>query len=226
MTEVNLLEPIQIAALIVGAMMPYAFSALTMKSVGEAADEMCKEIIRQNSRGVFDPQGCIAISTNASLTEMIIPGVMVIFTPLLLGGIFGPKAVSGYLAGVIVSGVQMAISSSNSGGAWDNAKKYIEAKNLVVDSEDVQKFLEAEEKKRRKEEGTEGEVRAPVKADPNKEYRYGKHSKPHKAAVVGDTVGDPLKDTSGPSLNILIKLSAIVSLIFGSFFSDHALYRF
>lgn len=237
MTTVNLLEPIQIAALIIGAMMPYAFSALTMKSVGEAADEMCKEIIRQNSKGIFDPQGCIAISTKASLTEMIIPGLMVIFTPLVLGGLFGPKAVSGYLAGVIVSGVQMAISSSNSGGAWDNAKKYIEAKNLEVDPEDVPKFLAAEEKKRKKEEAKaiieqrEGamaerpEVQVPV-ADRNRVYRYGKHSKPHKAAVVGDTVGDPLKDTSGPSLNILIKLSAIVSLIFGSFFSEHALYPF
>jgi inorganic pyrophosphatase len=128
MTSVNILEPIQISCLIVGAMMPYAFSALTMKSVGEAADEMCREIKRQFEANQFDHNKCIEISTNSSLKEMILPGIMVIFTPLALGGLFGPKAVSGYLAGVIVSGVQMAIASSNSGGAWDNAKKYIECK--------------------------------------------------------------------------------------------------
>lgn len=133
MTTVNILEPIQISCLIVGAMMPYAFSALTMKSVGEAADEMCREIKKQHDAGKFDHNKCIEISTNSSLKEMILPGIMVIFTPLVLGGLFGPKAVSGYLAGVIVSGVQMAIASSNSGGAWDNAKKYIECnfKNIL-----------------------------------------------------------------------------------------------
>lgn len=135
---------------------------------------------------------------------MILPGIMVIFTPLVLGGLFGPNAVSGYLAGVIVSGVQMAIASSNSGGAWDNAKKYIEANNLVIEPDD-----------RNSKDKT---------VTPDKIY-FGKKSKPHKAAVVGDTVGDPLKDTSGPSLNILIKLSAIVSLVFGSFFAQHSLYR-
>lgn len=127
-----------------------------------------------------------------------------IFTPLVLGGLFGPKAVSGYLAGVIVSGVQMAISSSNAGGAWDNAKKFIEAKNLKV-TEDKSKLP--------KEQLT-----------PNLSH-YLKGSDPHKSAVVGDTVGDPLKDTSGPSLNILIKLSAIVSLVFGTFFSDNSLFK-
>ena len=136
---------------------------------------------------------CIRISTKASLREMIIPGIIVIFTPLLLGGLFGPKAVAGYLAGVIVSGVQMAISSSNTGGAWDNAKKYIE-------------------KNRLQEDGNTG-------------VYFAKGSKPHKAAVIGDTVGDPLKDTSGPSLNILIKLSAITSLVFGSFFQKYSLIK-
>jgi len=136
MTTVNLLEPIQIATLIVGAMMPYAFSAMTIESVGSAAAEMCKEIERQhnskdpskplNDRSHLDPNRCISISTTSSLKEMILPGVMVIFTPLILGGFFGSKAVTGYLAGVIVSGVQMAIASSNSGGSWDNAKKYVE----------------------------------------------------------------------------------------------------
>jgi Na+/H+-translocating membrane pyrophosphatase len=130
MTTVNVLEPIQIACLIVGAMMPYAFSAFTMKSVGDAANDMVQQIVKQmastSDAEKYDYKPCIEISTKASLREMIVPGVMVIFTPFLLGAFFGPKAVSGYLAGVIVSGVQMAISSSNSGGAWDNAKKYIE----------------------------------------------------------------------------------------------------
>jgi len=230
MTTVNLLEPIQIAALIVGAMMPYAFSAMTMKSVGEAADKMCKEIIKQHQQKIFNPEECIKISTEASLKEMILPGVMVIFTPLVLGGLFGPKAVSGYLAGVIVSGVQMAIASSNSGGAWDNAKKYIEAQNLAVEEENEKEFLEEYHKienKKAAEAQKKNHVYEPKPAvKRGGVYHYGKRTKPHKAAVVGDTVGDPLKDTSGPSLNILIKLSAIVSLIFGSFFSDHALYRF
>ena len=130
MTTVNVLEPIQIACLIIGAMMPYAFSAFTMKSVGDAAKQMVTQIVYQmsltNEEERRDFKKCIEISTRASLTEMIVPGIMVIFTPFALGSLFGPKAVSGYLAGVIVSGVQMAIASSNSGGAWDNAKKYIE----------------------------------------------------------------------------------------------------
>jgi len=118
---------------------------------------------------------CVAISTAASLREMLPPGALVMLTPIVVGFVFGIDALAGVLAGSLVSGVQIAISASNTGGAWDNAKKYIEAGNL-------------------------GEGR-------------GKHSEDHKAAVVGDTVGDPLKDTSGPSLNILIKLSAIISLV-------------
>lgn len=132
---------------------------------------------------------------------MIAPGVMVILTPLVIGKLFGPRANAGYLAGVIVSGVQMAISSSNSGGAWDNAKKYIEAGGLPIEASD----------RRGKDKTVTEEL-----------THFPKKSKPHKAAVVGDTVGDPLKDTSGPSLNILIKLSAIVSLVFGTFFKDCA----
>jgi len=128
---------------------------------------------------------------------MILPGILVIFTPLLIGLLFGEKAIGGYLIGVIVSGVQMAISSSNTGGAWDNAKKYIEAGKLQITPEDI-KFNQ----------------------DLKDKTHFGKKSDPHKAAVVGDTVGDPLKDTSGPSLNILIKLSAIVSLVFGGVFKD------
>ena len=206
MSIVDLLAPIQIACIVIGAMIPYAFSALTMKSVGLAAAEMCKVVKKliQNRKPdePLDFKECIKVSTNASLREMILPGILVIFTPLVIGGLFGPKAVTGYLAGVIVSGIQMAISSSNSGGAWDNAKKYIEAQKLKI-----------EDKDRKTKDKTVGI---------NDEF-YRKHSKPHKAAVIGDTVGDPLKDTSGPSLNILVKLSSIVSLVFGGYFSTHYL---
>ncbi len=201
----NILSPIEISCLLIGSMMPYAFSALTMKSVGSAATEMCEVVKRQineknsGAREALDYKECIQVSTKASLKEMILPGVLVIFTPLIIGMLFGPNAVAGYLAGVIVSGVQMAISSSNSGGAWDNAKKYIEAKRLEITEEDRKQDKEL----------------------PETELFYAKKSEPHKAAVVGDTVGDPLKDTSGPSINILIKLSSIVSLVFADFISEH-----
>jgi inorganic pyrophosphatase len=128
MDFVNILEPIQFASLIIGAMMPYAFSALTMEAVGEAAQAMCQEVKAQFARKEKNYKKCIEISTTASLQKMVVPGIMVIFTPLVLGTLFGPKSVSGYLAGVIVSGVQVAISSSNTGGAWDNCKKFIEGK--------------------------------------------------------------------------------------------------
>lgn len=148
---------------------------------------------------------------------MILPGIMVIFTPIVLGCVFGPKAVSGYLAGVIVSGVQMAISSSNSGGAWDNAKKYIEGHQLPIELKDKATFKDDKEvQKVFTDEETKGK-----KSD---RLYFPKKSEPHKAAVVGDTVGDPLKDTSGPSLNILIKLSAIVSVVFGSFFLESSIW--
>jgi Na+/H+-translocating membrane pyrophosphatase len=136
-----------------------------------------------------DYNSCVRISTTASLWEMIAPGALVIFTPILVGLFFGPKAVAGLLPGALVSGVQLAISASNTGGAWDNAKKFIENKRLI---------------------GDDGKV-------------VEKHSAIHAAAVTGDTVGDPLKDTSGPSLNILIKLSAILSLVFTPFFQKTAL---
>lgn len=133
-TEVNILRPLEFAGLLVGAMIPYAFSALTMAAVGTAANEMIAEIQRQfnsdamrSGHGEPDYQRCIAISTKASIRKMIAPGVLVIGSPLLVGILFGPNGVSGLLAGVIVSGVQIAISFSNAGGAWDNAKKYIEA---------------------------------------------------------------------------------------------------
>ena len=209
----------QMACLLIGAMMPYSFSALTMNSVGEAASEMCevvtKQILIQNEhpedltlQKYLDYKECIAVSTKASLREMILPGVLVICTPLVLGILFGELALAAYLAGVIVSGVQMAVSSSNSGGAWDNAKKFIEAGRL--------KNSEKENKKESEKQDIE-------LADVPQLHIKG--SDAHKSAVVGDTVGDPLKDTSGPSLNILIKLSSIVSLIFATFIKKHALFN-
>jgi len=210
-TQLYLLDPMIISCLLFGAMIPYAFAAMTMKSVGNAAQKMCNQIKTQiMNREGNDPEPCIKIATKESLREMILPGMMVIFTPIVLGSLFGCKAVSGYLTGVIVSGVQMAISSSNSGGAWDNAKKYIEGGNMVISEEDKIFFKKDEKVK---------EI-----LDKNGELIFPKGSWPHQAAVVGDTVGDPLKDTSGPSLNILIKLSAIVSLVFGTFFTDHSVW--
>mmetsp|Transcript_21521 Transcript_21521/g.36910 ORF Transcript_21521/g.36910 Transcript_21521/m.36910 type:complete len:731 (-) Transcript_21521:671-2863(-) len=178
---VNLMSPLVFAGLLFGSMLPYAFSALTMKSVGLAALAMVAEVRRQfhEIRGLMDGTAkpdyarCVSISTDASLREMMLPGAQVIFTPLIVGFVFGKTALAGVLAGALVSGVQMAISMSNTGGAWDNAKKFIESGQLG-----------------------------------------GKHSASHAAAVIGDTVGDPMKDTSGPSLNILIKLMAIISLVF------------
>jgi len=133
-----------------------------------------------------DYERCIQISTDASVREMILPGVLVIMSPIVFGFSLGPRGVSGLLAGGIVSGVQVAISFSNTGGAWDNAKKYIEAGKLEVDG-----------------------------------IKMGKRSAPHHNAVIGDTVGDPMKDTSGPSINILIKLMAITSLVFGNSFQRY-----
>lgn len=201
LSVVNVLEPLQFAGLVVGAMLPYAFSAMTMRAVGTAAEAMIDEIARQDREGLIregvepDYAKCIAISTESSLREMIAPGLLVIVSPIACGLLFGPKGVAGLLAGAIVSGIQMAISASNTGGAWDNAKKYIEANKLQPD------ILNE-----RDEEGNTIVV------------RHGKGTETHKAAVVGDTVGDPLKDTSGPALNILIKLMAIISLVFGSSF--------
>lgn len=189
---VDILQPFQFAGLLVGAMLPYWFSAMTMKSVGKAALDMVKEVRRQFALAPIDQNGakdfsrftadyktCVAISTQASLREMIPPGALVMLTPLIVGFFFGTKALAGVLAGNLVSGVQMAISASNTGGAWDNAKKFIEAGGLAG---------------------------------------HKKGSDAHKAAVVGDTVGDPLKDTSGPSINILIKLISIIALVFGPAF--------
>nr|XP_009763192.1 PREDICTED: pyrophosphate-energized vacuolar membrane proton pump 1-like isoform X2 [Nicotiana sylvestris] len=191
---VDVLAPKVFIGLIVGAMLPYWFSAMTMKSVGSAALKMVEEVRRQfNSipglmEGTAKPDyaTCVKISTDASLKEMIPPGALVMLTPLIAGTFFGVETLAGVLAGSLVSGVQVAISASNTGGAWDNAKKYIEA-------------------------GATEHARA----------LGPKGSDAHKAAVIGDTVGDPLKDTSGPSLNILIKLMAVESLVFAPFFATH-----
>ena len=183
--EISILDSKVVAGMFIGGMLPFLFSALTMNSVGKAASQMIEEVRRQFKEddqilaGKKDPdyENCISISTTASLQEMIVPGVLAIVVPILVGKILGPYALGGLLAGALVTGVMMAIFMSNAGGAWDNAKKYIES-------------------------GVEG----------------GKGSDAHKAAVVGDTVGDPFKDTSGPSLNILIKLMTIVSVVFAGLF--------
>jgi len=190
--NVPLLEPLTFAFLMIGANLPYWFSALTMKSVGRAANAMVEEVKEQFARnpGLLEPNSsirpdydkCIRISTTASLKEMVAPALLVMLAPLITGIFFGVYAVCGLLAGGLSSGVQLAISMSNTGGAWDNAKKYVE------------------------------------KGTPDQ--KMGKGSDAHKAAVVGDTVGDPLKDTSGPALNILMKLMAILSLVFASFFTN------
>ncbi|MEM4756352.1 MAG: sodium-translocating pyrophosphatase [Candidatus Woesearchaeota archaeon] len=176
----SLLNTKVIIGLLIGAMLPFLFSAMTMKAVGRAANEMIKEVRRQfkEIKGLMqgnakpDSARCVDISTQGALKEMIVPGILAIASPVLIGLLFGVEAVGGLLAGSLASGVLLAITMANSGGAWDNAKKYIE-------------------------EGNYG----------------GKGSDAHKAAVVGDTVGDPFKDTSGPSLNILIKLMSIVALV-------------
>lgn len=182
---IDLMDPKVIVGLFIGGMLPFIFSAITMESVSKAAYKMIEEVRRQfrEDKGILagtskpDYKKCVGISTTAALHEMIIPGIIAVAAPIVMGVIFGTSALGGMLAGSLVTGVLMAIFMANSGGAWDNAKKYIES-------------------------GAHG----------------GKGSEPHKAAVVGDTVGDPFKDTSGPSINILIKLMTIVSLVFAPLF--------
>uniref|UniRef100_A0A0E0KYQ2 H(+)-exporting diphosphatase n=1 Tax=Oryza punctata TaxID=4537 RepID=A0A0E0KYQ2_ORYPU len=191
---VNVVSPKVFVGLLAGAMLPYWFSAMTMRSVGSAALRMVEEVRRQFdeipglAEGLAAPDyaTCVRISTDASLREMVAPGALVMASPLVAGTLFGVEALAGMLAGALVSGVQVAISASNSGGAWDNAKKYIEA-------------------------GATEEARS----------LGPKGSEAHKAAVIGDTIGDPLKDTSGPSLNILVKLMAVEALVFAPFFAAH-----
>ena len=185
LSAINILSYTTIIGLLIGGMLPFLFSAFTMESVSKAAYSMIEEVRRQfreipgimEGKSKPDYTKCVDISTKAALREMIIPGVMAVVAPIIIGFLLGTEAVGGMLAGSLVTGVMMAIFMSNAGGAWDNAKKYIE-------------------------NGNHG----------------GKGSEAHKAAVVGDTVGDPFKDTSGPAINILIKLMTIVALVFSSIF--------
>ena len=178
--SMDLTEPIVMGGLFIGAMLPFLFSSMAMGAVGRAAFKMIEEVRRQfksipglmEGKGVADYAKCVDISTAAAIKEMVVPGLMAVVVPVIVGFVFGKEALGGLLAGVTVSGVSMAIFMANAGGAWDNAKKYIEG-------------------------GAHG----------------GKGSDAHKAAVVGDTVGDPFKDTAGPSLNILIKLMSVVALV-------------
>ncbi len=183
--SLNMLSPMVFAGLFVGGVLPFLFTAQTMLAVGRAAEGMIHEVRRQfreipgllEGKARADYRSCVAISTASALREMVAPAILVIFSPILVGVVFGVEALAGVLAGSLISGVVMALSTSNSGGGWDNAKKYIEKNE-------------------------------------------GKGTDKHKAAVVGDTVGDPFKDTSGPSLNILMKLMAIISLVFVPFFDS------
>jgi len=182
---INILDYKVIVGLFIGGMLPFLFSALTMDSVSKAANKMIEEVRRQfrtipgilEGTGKPDYTSCVAISTNAALKEMLVPGILAVIAPLAIGILLGTAALGGLLAGALVTGILTAIFMSNAGGAWDNAKKYIE-------------------------DGNHG----------------GKGSDAHRAAVVGDTVGDPFKDTSGPSINILIKLMTVVALVFAPLF--------
>ena len=185
LTTIDILNPKVIIGLFIGGMLPFLFSAITMESVSKAAYRMIEEVRRQfkEDPGILkgesrpDYTSCVGISTTAALREMLVPGIIAVAAPLAMGICLGTDALGGLLAGALLTGVLMAVFMANAGGAWDNAKKYIEG-------------------------GSHG----------------GKGSEPHKAAVVGDTVGDPFKDTSGPSINILIKLMTVVSLVFAPLF--------
>jgi K(+)-stimulated pyrophosphate-energized sodium pump len=185
MAGIDIYKAKVLASLFIGAMIPFIFSSLAITAVGEAAMAMVEEVRRQfkNIPGIMEGTGkpeydkCVAISTDASIKKMMLPGAIAILSPIIIGFILGPEALGGFLAGATVSGVLMGMFQNNAGGAWDNAKKSFE-KGVEINGE-----------------------------------TYFKKSEPHKASVTGDTVGDPFKDTSGPSMNILIKLMSIVSLV-------------
>jgi K(+)-stimulated pyrophosphate-energized sodium pump len=174
-------NPNVLIGMLIGGMLPFIFAALTMDAVGRSANLMIEEVRRQFRtipgllEGTAEPDSaqCVAISTRAAIREMLLPGVLAVVAPVATGYLLGVSGLGGLLSGALVTGVALALMMANAGGAWDNAKKYIEEGHLG-----------------------------------------GKGSEPHKAAVIGDTVGDPFKDTSGPSLNILIKLMSIVAVIF------------
>merc|ERR1719469_784550 len=218
-----------------------------MKSVGAAAQEMVEEVRRQfqdqdivNGDKEPDYEECIRVSTDASLKEMILPGVLVMITPLFFGILFHPALVAGLLPGALLSGVQLAISMSNTGGAWDNCKKLIEGGhlydkdihgNFIYLQKDGTDILDVNGEKiptGKDHNGNETYLQKDGEdiLDDNKEKipkLVLKNEPTHIAAVIGDTVGDPLKDTSGPSLNILVKLMAIISLVFANGFSQSSL---
>ena len=185
LNSVDILQYKVVCGLLLGGMVPYLFGALTMGAVGRSAEKMVQEVRRQfkeiagimEGKAEPDYQSCIKISTEASLKEMVLPGILAVVCPIIVGFLLGASGLAWFLAGALISGVALALMMSNAGGAWDNAKKYIE-------------------------EGNQG----------------GKGSEAHKAAVVGDTIGDPFKDTSGPAMNILIKLMTIVSLVVAPIF--------
>ena len=174
-----------IAGVLIGGMLTFVFSALAMKGVGDGSFAIVNEVRRQfkEIKGLMEGEAkpdyvsCVDIATKKAISSMLVPGALVLIVPLIIGFTLGPEAVAGLLVGALLTGFMMAIMMANAGGAWDNAKKYIEAGNLG-----------------------------------------GKGSETHKAAVIGDTVGDPFKDTAGPSLNILIKLVGKVAVIFGPLF--------
>lgn len=185
LNAIDLLNPLTLSGMLIGAIIPYLFASITMEAVGKAANKMVEEVRRQFKgdpgimAGTHEPdyKKCVDISTTAALKEMIFPGILAVAAPIVVGIVLGTNALGGFIAGAVICGVMVAIFMANAGGAWDNAKKYIEA-------------------------GHYG----------------GKGSPSHKAAVVGDTVGDPFKDTAGPSMNILIKLMTIVALVFAPLF--------
>jgi len=190
--SLNLMDPNVLVGLFIGGMLPFVFCSMTMSAVGRAAGKIVIEVRRQFKEIVGLMEGkakpdyarCVTIATSAAQKEMIIPSLMAIIAPIAVGLLMGVEAVAGLLTGATVSGFVLAVMMANSGGAWDNAKKYIEEGHLG-----------------------------------------GKGSPAHKAGVVGDTVGDPFKDTSGPSLNILIKLMSMVSIVFASFVISHTLFK-
>ena len=190
--NLSLMNPMVLVGLFLGGMLPFLFCAMTMRAVGRAAGKIVVEVRRQFKEivGIMageakpDYARCVNIATSAAQKEMIVPSLLAIIAPILVGLLIGVEAQAGLLMGALVSGFVLAVMMANSGGAWDNAKKYIE-------------------------EGHYG----------------GKGSPAHKAGVVGDTVGDPFKDTSGPSLNILIKLMSMVSIVFASFVLKNSLFK-
>jgi K(+)-stimulated pyrophosphate-energized sodium pump len=182
---IDLLNPKVVEGLFIGGIIPFLVASMTMNSVGKAAFKIVEEIRRQfreipgimEGKGKPEPAKCVDIASKAALKEMILPGLLAILVPVLVGLILGKEALGGMLAGAVVTGALMALFMANSGGAWDNAKKYIETGHFG-----------------------------------------GKHSEPHNASIIGDTVGDPFKDTSGPSMNILIKLMSVIALVLAPLF--------